>query len=72
MNITINQTINSPEAAPDSVLPKLLNIINNNGSVNLKGKIFIQKAFNRDIAGMCQHFNLTEDQNTPGTYRVLK
>lgn len=69
MNITINQITNQQETVPNTVLTKILTVKRNGGVVNLTGNIYIPAAYVNEVLEFCTYFGLTEDENTPGTYR---
>ena len=69
MNITINQITNQQETVQNTVLSKILAAKRNNGTVNLTGNIYISAAYADEVQEFCTYFGLTEDENSPGTYR---
>lgn len=69
MNITINQITNQQETVQNTVLSKILAAKRNNGTINLTGNIYISAAFANEVQEFCTYFGLTEDENSPGTYR---
>lgn len=69
MNITINQSTTNQESAPNGALSKLVGVMKNNGTVNIKGNIYIQTTTQKIIDYLCNRCNLVSDANNPGTYR---
>lgn len=69
MNITINQSIQNQESSNSDLITKLVRQKSLNSVVNLTGNIYIPAAYSNDIQQFIQYFSLTEDENSPGTYR---